>query len=116
MPGDRCFPPSHPLLTTLPDGLSYLTIVRNIYRNYHNTIIDGHIVRDFDGCSLTQTWKMPELLPEQDCSFQDFTPKGMNYVNFKIAAKKRNSSANTSLTTFTSLPDGSLISKKQNKN
>ena len=24
-------------------GLSYLIFVRNIYHNYHNTIIDGHI-------------------------------------------------------------------------
>ena len=50
-----------------------------------------------------QTWKMSEILPEQDCSFPYFTRKCVNYVNFKIATKQRNSSANTMLTTSTSL-------------
>ena len=29
--------------TLIFHGLSYLIFVRNIYPNYHNTIIDGHI-------------------------------------------------------------------------
>ena len=33
-----------------------------------------------------QTWKMLKILPEQDCSFQDFTRKCVNYVNV-IATK-----------------------------
>ena len=35
-----------------------------------------------------QTWKMSEILPEQDCSFPDFTQKCVNYVNFKTALFK----------------------------
>ena len=49
-----------------------------------------------------QTWKMSETLPEQDCSFPDFTQKCTNYVNFEIATKQRNLSAKTMFTTFTS--------------
>ena len=49
----------------------------------------------------SQTWKMSETLPEQDCSFPDFTQKCANYFNFEIATKQRNLSANTMLTTFT---------------
>ena len=45
-----------------------------------------------------QTWKMSETLPEQDCSFPDFTRKCANYVNFEIATKQRNLSANTMFT------------------
>ena len=51
--------------------------------------------------ALMQTWKMSETLPEQDCSFPDFTQKCANYVNFEIATKQRNLSANTMFTTFT---------------
>ena len=46
---------------------------------------------------------MSETLPEQDCVFPDFTRKCANYVNFKIATKQRNLSANTIFTTSTSL-------------
>ena len=52
--------------------------------------------------SDSQTWKMSEILPKQDCSFPDFTWKCVNYINFKIATKQRNLSANTMFTTFTS--------------
>ena len=48
-----------------------------------------------------QTWKMSETLPEQDCSFPDFTRQCVNYINFKITTKQRNLSANTMFTTFT---------------
>ena len=50
---------------------------------------------------LAQTWKMSETLPEQDCLFPDFTRKCANYVNFEIATKQRNLSANTMFTAFT---------------
>ena len=50
---------------------------------------------------LQQTWKMSENLPEQYCSFPDFTRKCENYVNFEIATKQRSLSANTMFTTFT---------------
>ena len=53
--------------------------------------------------AFQQTWKMSETLPEQDCLFPDFTRKCANYVNFEIATKQRNLSANTMFTTFTSL-------------
>ena len=39
--------------------------------------------------------------PEQDYLFPDFTQKCANYVNFEIATKQRNLSANTMFTTFT---------------
>ena len=55
---------------------------------------------------------MSETLPEQDCSFPDFTRKCVNYVNFKIATKQRNLSANTMFTTFTSLLHVYLIITK----
>ena len=48
---------------------------------------------------------MSKTLPEQDCSFPDFTRKGVNYVNLKIATKQRNLGANTMFTKFTSLHD-----------
>ena len=48
---------------------------------------------------VQQTWKMSEILPEQDCSFQEFTRKCVNYVILKIATKQRNLSANTIFTT-----------------
>ena len=56
-----------------------------------------------------QIWKMSETLPEQDCLFPDFTRKCANYVNFEIAAKQRNLSANTMYTTFSSLHHVYLI-------
>ena len=59
--------------------------------------------------SHLQTWKMSEILPKQDCSVPDFTRKCVNYVNFKIATKQRNLSANTMFTTFTSLHHVYLI-------
>ena len=62
------------------------------------------------GCS---TWNF--FLLEQDYSFQDFTRKCLNYVNFKIATKQRNLSANTMFTTFTSLLHVYLIITKKNK-
>ena len=34
------------------------------------------------GVGGKQTWKMSKTLPEQDCSFPDFTQKCANYVNF----------------------------------
>ena len=40
---------------------------------------------------------MSETLPEQDYWFPDFTQKCMNYVNFEIATKQRNLSANPML-------------------
>ena len=46
---------------------------------------------------------MSVTLPEQDCSFPDFTRKCVNYVNLKIATKQRNLGANTMFTVFTSL-------------
>ena len=49
----------------------------------------------------SKTWKMFETLPEEDCSFPDFTQKCTNYVNFEIATKQRNLSANSMFTTFT---------------
>ena len=52
---------------------------------------------------------MSETLPEQDCLFPDFTQKCANYVNFEIASKQRNLSANTMFTTFTSLNHTYLI-------
>ena len=55
---------------------------------------------------------MSETLPEQDCSFPDFTQKCANYVNFEIATKQRNLSANTMFTTFTSLHHVYLITTK----
>ena len=42
-------------------------------------------------------------LPDQDCSFPDFTQKCVNYVNFKIVTKQSNLSANTMFTNFTSV-------------
>ena len=51
----------------------------------------------------SQTWKMSEILPEQDCSFPDFTRKCVNYVNFKIATKQSNLGANTMFTVFSFL-------------
>ena len=42
---------------------------------------------------------MSEILPDQDCSFPDFTRE---YVNFKIATKQRRSSAITMYTGFAS--------------
>ena len=62
-----------------------------------------------------QTWKMSEILPEQDCSFPDFTRKCVNYVNFKIVTKQRNLSANTMFNTFTSLHHVYLIITKRNR-
>ena len=59
---------------------------------------------------------MSETLPEQDCSFLDFTQKCANYTNFEIATKQRNLSANTMFTTFTSLHHVYLIIKKNNNN
>jgi len=58
---------------------------------------------------------MSEILPEQDCSFPDYTQKCVNYVNFKIATKQRNLSANTMFTTFKSLHHVYLIKPKKNK-
>ena len=58
---------------------------------------------------------MSEILPEQDCSFPDFTQKCVNYVNIKIATKQRNSSANTMFTTFTSLHHVYLIITKKTR-
>ena len=52
---------------------------------------------------------MSETLPEQDCSFPDFTRKCVNYVNFKIATKQRNLGANMMFTAFTSLHHVYLI-------
>ena len=52
-----------------------------------------------------QTWKMSETLSEQDCSFPDFTQQCVKYVNFKIATKQRNLSANTMFTTFRRVTD-----------
>ena len=57
--------------------------------------------RSGGGRSGGQTWKMSKTLPKQDCSFPDFTRKCANYVNFEIATKQRNLSANTMFTTFT---------------
>ena len=48
-----------------------------------------------------QTRKMFKTLPKQDCLFPDFTQKFANYVNFEIATKQRNLSANTMFTKFT---------------
>ena len=50
--------------------------------------------------STVQTWKMLEMLPKQDCSFPDYTPKCVNYVNLKIVV---NFITNTMFTTFTFL-------------
>ena len=58
-----------------------------------------HCISD-TGMALYQTWKMSETLPEQDCSFLDFTQKCVNYVwysarspkyviSFSISRKKR---------------------------
>ena len=58
---------------------------------------------------------MSETIPEQDCSFPDFTRKCANYVNFEIATKQRNLSANTMFTTFTSLHHVYLIITKKTK-
>ena len=58
---------------------------------------------------------MSEILPEQDCSFSNFTQKCVNYVNFKIAKKQRNLSTNTMFTTFTSLHHVLLKITKNNQ-
>ena len=58
---------------------------------------------------------MSKLLPEQECSFQDFTRKCVNYVNYKIAAKQCDLGANTIFTTFTYLHNVYLITTKKNK-
>ena len=52
---------------------------------------------------------MSKNLPEQDCSFPDFTQKCVNYVNFKIETKQRNKDANRMFTTSTSLHHVYLI-------
>ena len=43
------------------------------------------------------------MVPEQDCSFLDFTQVCLNYVNFNILTKQHTLSANTMFTAFTSL-------------
>ena len=58
------------------------------------------VISSFILPAQSQTWKMSETLPEQDCSFPDFTRKCANYVNFVIVTKQRNLSANTMFTTF----------------
>ena len=63
-----------------------------------------------------QTLKLSEILPEQDCSFPDFTQKCVNDLNFKIGTKQRILSANTIFTTFTSLHNVYLmITTNKNK-
>ena len=54
---------------------------------------------------------MSEILPEQDCSFSDFTQKCVSYVNFKIATKQHKLSA--MFTIFTSLFNVYLIITKK---
>ena len=61
-----------------------------------------------------QIWKMSEILPEQDSSFQDFTQKCLNYVNLKITTKQRNLCTNKMFTTFTSLNNVYKIVTKKN--
>ena len=49
----------------------------------------GRLRKELEGPGLqissirSLTWKMSETLPEQDCSFPDFTRKCANYVNLK---------------------------------
>ena len=74
-------------------------IQKKTYKDFSSSL--GDLVKR--GSAAVQTWKMSETLPEQDCSFPDFTRKCANYVNFEIATKQRNLSANTMFTTFTSL-------------
>ena len=51
-----------------------------------------------------QTWKMSEILPKLDFSFQNFTQKCVNYANFVIVTKQRKLTAMIMYTTFISLP------------
>ena len=62
-----------------------------------------HLEATFDHRPSWQTGKTSQTLPVHDCSFPYFTQNYVNYVNFKIATKQRNSSANKMFTTFTSL-------------
>ena len=55
-----------------------------------------------DMADSKQTWKMPEMLPEQDFSFPSFTRKWVNCGNLVIANKKGNLTAITMYTIFTS--------------
>ena len=73
----------------------------------HRTLLHTSISLD------RHTWKMSEILLEEDCSFPDFSRKFWNYVNSKIATKQRNLSANTMFTTFTSYNHVYLIITKK---
>ena len=52
---------------------------------------------------ILETDRQTKTLPQQDCSFPDFTQKCMNYINLKIVTKQRDLSAITMFTIFTSL-------------
>ena len=79
--------------------MSGFAFIMNINYNIHDIMPQSQ----FPDMGSQQTWKMSEILPKQDCSFPDFTGTCVNYVNFNIATKQRNLSANTMFTTFTSL-------------
>ena len=59
---------------------------------------------------------MSEILPEQDCSFPDFTRKCVNYVHFKIVKQLGILGVNTMFTAFTSLHHVYLIIATTTKN